>query len=249
MMVQGSSWNPAFDPSGDVFGAGCDQKHVPVSSFLPELRIAIWQGCGARSSKRHKIVIGPGEAEHWAAHRARIYRGGQSLVEHPTEHLEISEPRFRPKFVEHRSLLILRHAIQRVETGKIKVGVDYRLPERGDAHQALGEILLAVARGQDASARSRADQDERALEPTRCKLLGEQRPHGMAEQHWLRRQRVEERREFSAVIGKANAAKLLVGSGLVLPVANKIGRVAGPPQALEHGAKFVEAPAAGRCAV
>ena len=78
-MVQGSSWNPAFDPSGDVFGTGFDQKHVPVSSFLPELRIAIWQGCGARGSKRHKIVIGPGEAEHWATHRARIHRGGVLL--------------------------------------------------------------------------------------------------------------------------------------------------------------------------
>src|SRR6478672_2793121 len=130
MMVQGSSWNPALNPSGNVFGAGFDHKHVPVSPFLPELRIAIWQGCGARGLKRHKIVIGAGEAEHWATHRARIHRGAQSLVEDTAEHLEISEPGFRPKFVEDRSLLILRHAIQRVETSEVEIWVDHRLPER-----------------------------------------------------------------------------------------------------------------------
>ena len=57
----------------DIFGTGLDQNHVPVPGLLPELRIAIWQGCGAGSGKRHKIVIGAGKAEHGAAHRAGIH--------------------------------------------------------------------------------------------------------------------------------------------------------------------------------
>ena len=178
--------------------------------------------------KRHKIVICAGKAEHWAAHRAGIDRGSLRFVEHPEEHLEIGKARIRAEFVEHGALLILRHAVQRVEAGKVEIRVDHRLPEGGDAHQALRQILLAVARRQDAGARRRAHQNERAGEARRGKLLGEHGAHGMSEDDRLRRKRVKDCGKLGAILGEADADELLVGSVLVLAMPDQIGRVHRP---------------------
>ena len=200
---------------------GSTSNHVPVPGLLPELRIAIWQGCGAGGGKRHKIVICAGKAEHRAAHRAGIHGGSVRFIEHPEEHLEIGKARFGAEFVEHGALLILRHAVQRVEAGKVEIRVDHRLPEGRDAHQALRQILLAVARRQDAGARRGAHQNERAGEPRRGKLLGEHGAHGMSEDHRLRRKCAQDCGELGAILGEADADELLVRSVLVLAMPDR----------------------------
>jgi hypothetical protein len=84
-----SGWNPGGDAPSDVLGAGLDHKHVPVPRFLPELRTAIWQGCGARGLKRHKIVISAREAEH--GQRTAPVSTAAAFRRASEEHLEIGK--------------------------------------------------------------------------------------------------------------------------------------------------------------
>ena len=106
-----------------------------------------------------------------------------------------------------------------------------------------------VARRQDAGAQRRAHQNEHAAETPRGKLLGEHGAHGMAEDDRLRRKRAQGCGELGAILGEADADKLLVGSVLFPAMPDQVGRVHRPALALEHFPEFVEAPVAGRRAV
>ena len=97
--------------------------------------------------------------------------------------------------------------------------------------------------------RRRAHQNERAREPRGGKLLGEQRTHGVTEQHRLWGKRFQDGGEIGAILGETDADKLPVGAVFASPMPDQIGRVNRPALALEHSPECVEAPAACRRAV
>src|SRR4029453_2399348 len=152
------------------------------------------------------------------------------------------------EFVEHGTLLALRHAIQGQDAGEIEIGIDDRVPERPEPHQVLAELLLSFGLRQDAGPRPRRPDHERAGHgaggaPLRRKKLGKDRAHGMTEEHGKRWDRLEERFELGAVVVDPDTNERFRRVLGPRAVADEIGRVAGPTEALEHRLPRVEAPA------
>ncbi len=221
--------------------------HGRVRPKMPHARRVLrWR---LRGGDRNEIVLRSGQAKHGTAHIVGLDRGGARLVEHPEEHLEIGAAGFGSKFVEHRLLLGLRHAVQGIEAGEPEVRVDHALPERADGHQILIQLPLAVGGRQDARARRGAHEHERTRFAFRGKLLHEHGAHGMTEQDGVGRHRLQEFGELGPIVGHADPDELLLGARLVLAMTDQFRRVAGPAALLEHAAKFVEAPGACRGAV
>ncbi len=159
---------------------------MPGSGYGSELRIV--EGCcsGLRCGDGYNAVFLTRQAQHRTAHRLAIHMTGPVPVEHPIEQLKEDPPRLWTKPLKNRPARLVWHTVQGIGRRGVEAWMDNAGPEGAKIHEPLCRLPLALCRWQDACSRCGTDEDEGTGKSLRGKLLGQDSPHGMAQEYgWL----------------------------------------------------------------